>query len=160
MNRREKMMNQQQIKEFITKNLPRHKEFVLATTDGEGRPWVVALNMCYDDKFDIIWHSEKGTEHSKHIGERPEVAICVFSDFEDIGDFGLYIQATAYEITDETELREKLKLRFEQKGKPVPSPTDYLGDSTSRLYCATITRAWVNDQSHSKQEVDLEILRS
>ncbi len=153
-------MNQIEIKEFINENLGRHKEFTLATVDERGEPWVVALNLCYDDQFDIIWHSEKGTEHSKHLAKRPEVAICIFSDFKDIGDFGLYAKARAYEVTDREELVEKLKLRFEKKGKPVPSPTDYSGDSPHRLYCAKITAAWINDQSHAKQVVDLELLRT
>lgn len=153
-------MNQTEIKEFINKNLGRHKEFTLATVDEQGEPWVVALNLCFDDQFDIIWHSERGTEHSKHLVERPVVAICIFSDFEDIGDFGLYAKAQAYEVTDREELAEKLKLRFEGKGKPVPSPIEYSGDSPHRLYCARITDAWINNQSHLKQKVDLELLRT
>jgi uncharacterized protein YhbP (UPF0306 family) len=153
-------MDQQGIKEFITNNLSRHKEFTLATVDDAGLPWVVALNLCYDDNFDIIWHSEKTTEHSKHLIDRPDVAICIFSDFADIGDFGLYAKAKAYEVTDEEELAEKLRRRFMAKGKPVPPTTEYSGDSPHRLYCARITEAWVNDQSHAKQKVDLELLRT
>lgn len=81
------------MQEFILSNLSRVKEFSLATVDQAGEPWVVAINLCYDNQLNIIWHSEKDTEHSKHIRDNPNVAICIYDDFADIGDFGFYAKA-------------------------------------------------------------------
>lgn len=153
-------MDQAQIKDFIVNNLPRNKHFTLATIDDQGVPWAVALKLCYDRQFDVFWQSEKTAAHSRHIADRPDVAICVAGTFGDVGDFGLYARAAAYEVTDEQELAEKLQLRFELKGLLVPSPSDFLGDSPRRLYCAKISQAWINDQNHVKRPVDLAVLRA
>ena len=141
-------------------NLSRVKEFSLATVDQAGEPWVVAINLCYDDQLNIIWHSKKDTQHSKHISNNPNVAICIYDDFTDIGDFGFYAKSQAYEVTDPDELRQLLKIRFESKNKPVPSADEYSGESPDRIYCAALTEAWINDQSKRKQAVDLSIFLS
>lgn len=140
-------------REFILRNLSRIKRFTLGTIDDDGRPWVVELKLAFDENLHIIWHSKKGTEHSKHIAARPDVAICMADDFDDIGDFGLYARARAYEITDEAELAEKLAIRSHHINRPLPLPAAYLGGSPDRLYCAVINEAWVNDQSKIKRRV-------
>jgi uncharacterized protein YhbP (UPF0306 family) len=153
------MNNQEEIKKFITDNIGRHKQFALATVDEQGKPWAVCLNLAYDEKFNIIWKSLKTTEHSKHVSANPDVAICIFSETEGVGDFGLYLKAKAREVTDDEELRRLIDVRFTQKGKPAPDVSEFLGDSPARLYYAEVTEAWVNDDRHLKQVVDLEALR-
>lgn len=141
--------------DFVFDNLPRIKEFSLATIDENELPWVVALNLCYDDNLTVIWHSRKDTKHSRHIQYNPNVAICIYKDFDDIGDFGLYASAQASEVTDPEELEKLLKLRFESKNKPVPSIDAYSGDSPDRIYIAKPSEVWVNDQSKVKRKLDL-----
>ena len=141
--------------DFVFDNLPRIKEFSLATIGRDGQPWVVALNLCYDENLTIIWHSRRDTEHSQHIEQNPNVAICIYDDFDDIGDFGFYAKAHAREVTDPAELAKLLKVRFESKGKPVPPIEDYSGKSPDRIYTATLREAWVNDQSKAKRKLDL-----
>lgn len=145
--------------QFILDNLPRIKEFSLATIDEQGNPWVVALNLCYDKQLNIIWHSRKDTQHSQHILTNPNVAICIYGDFADIGDFGFYAKAIAHEVTDRDELAQLLKLRFESKNKPVPSLDSYSGDSPDRIYYAKLTEAWINDRSKNKKDVSLALLK-
>ncbi len=147
------------MEQFVRDNLARHKQFALATVDETGKPWVVCLNLAYDEKFNFIWKSSKETEHSKHIAANPNVAICVFSETEEVGDFGFYTKALAHEVVDGEELVRLIDLRFTQAGKPTPELSEVSGDSLMRLYYAEIDEAWVNDNRHLKIAVNLDELR-
>ncbi|HSI21261.1 MAG TPA: pyridoxamine 5'-phosphate oxidase family protein [Verrucomicrobiae bacterium] len=151
--------NPESVINFIRTNLPRHKQFALSTVDGSGNPWTVCLNLSFDDELNIIWKSRKDTEHSQHILLHPQVAVCVFSEEEGVGDFGFYAKALAHEVTDLVEIEKCIAIRYLQKGKPAPAMTDFLGDSPDRLYMACLTEAWVNDDSHVKTPVALPILQ-
>lgn len=153
-------MDQNQIKQFISTNIAKIKHVTIGTLDDDGKPWVVVVSLSYDNKYNVIWQSRNDTEHSKYIASRPDVGICIFNNFPDIGNVGIYAKARAYEITDEQELAEKLKIRFDLLGKPVPSPTDFIGDSPMRLYYAEVDEMWINSADFVKREVDLEVLRS
>ncbi|HTE21429.1 MAG TPA: pyridoxamine 5'-phosphate oxidase family protein [Candidatus Limnocylindria bacterium] len=152
-------MNQQEISQFIIDNLGRHKLFTLGTIDGQGNPWVVCLALAYDNQLNIIWQSLKNTEHSKHVRTHPDVAICICSDTPEVGDFGLYLKARAREVSDATELKRLLYVRFAAKASGTPDVSNYRGDAAARLYCAEVTKAWINDESHTKRAVDLNLLR-
>lgn len=143
---------------FIRENIGRHKQFALGTVDSAGQPWVVCLNLAYDDKLNIIWKSEKSTEHSNHIQNNPTVSICIFSETDEVGDFGFYARAVAREITDEEELRQAIKIRFEDKGKLAPPIEEFIGNSKVRLYKAILSDLWLNDDVHEKIKIDLEKL--
>jgi uncharacterized protein YhbP (UPF0306 family) len=153
-------MDQSQIKQFITTNLPRIKHVTLGTLDDEGKPWVVVVGLSYDNKFNVIWQSRKDTMHSQYIAKRPEVGICIFGNLPEVGNVGFYAKAKAREVTDEQELAEKLEVRFSQIGKPVPSPADFVGDSPMRIYYAEIDEAWINSADFVKRAVDLDVLRA
>ena len=152
--------DQNSIANFINNNLARHTQFAIGTIDDNGKPWVVCVNLTVDQKFNFIWKSQKTSEHSKYILKRPAVSICVFSETEDIGDFGYYCQAVAHEVNDEEELKKLLDIRFKQKGKPVPPIEEFLGESNTSLYYAEVSDAWVNDSRHLKVSVDLKTLSS
>lgn len=152
--------DQATIAAFILENLPGHKQFALATADDEGTPWVVGINLTYDKDLRIIWLSRRDALHSRHLVKRPAVSICIFSENETRGDFGLYAYASAREVNDETEVARLIDMRFTQKDKPAPAPSELLGDSPVRLYVAELQKAWINDDSHVKRPVDLAVLRS
>ena len=135
--------NQSEIARFILDNLPRHELCALGTVDGSGNPWVVCVGLTFDKKMNVIWKSSVDAEHSKNILKNPNVAISVFSKTEGIGDFGLYMKGTAREVTNETELREFLDIKYKRKEKEVPSPDSLLGDSKFRIYYAEVKEAWV-----------------
>lgn len=152
-------MNNPEVIQFIKANIGRHKHFALGTVDEEGKPWVVCAALAYDDQFNVIWQSAKDAEHSKHLRASPDVAICIFSDDEEVGNFGIYMKARAREVADHDELNRLLSLRYAHVGKPVPEISQFLGDSPNRLYYAEVTEAWINDDSHVKKQVDLSQLR-
>lgn len=150
--------DQESVARFVLENLSRHGHFAIATTNDDGTPWVVCVNLAYDDGVNFIWRSLKETEHSKNINARPEVAICVFSKTPEVGDFGYYCQATAHEVNDQEELKRLLAFRY--AGREVPPLADFLEDSPGRIYYANVTKAWINDDRHIKTLVDLEVLRN
>ena len=152
--------NQATIAKFVLENLPSHKQCALATTGGNGAPWVVCVNLTYDKQLHFIWKSRTDALHSQYLRERPAVSICVFSENEMRGDFGFYATATAHEVTDSAELEHLIDIRFTQKGKPAPAPNELLGDSPMRLYVAELHEAWINDDQHIKSPVDLDFLRA
>lgn len=151
--------NQISVADFILSNLPTHKQFALSTIDDNNNPWVVCVNLSFDSSVNFIWKSEKSTEHSKYILHKPSVAICVFSDTEEVGGFGYYCKAIAHEVTDKNELNRLLDIRFAKKGKPVPPIYNFLGESPTRIYYADVKEAWVNDNRHLKVSVDLNVLK-
>lgn len=152
--------NQTEVAQFVARRLPHHSHFVLGTTDDTGEPWVVYLGLAFDDELNVIWLSKKNTEHSRHLREHSIVSIGIFSKTKDSGDFGLYCKATAQEVNDEEELKKLLPFYFAPRGKSVPGVTSFLGNGDTRAYKATITEAWVNDDSHVKTAVDLNELRA
>lgn len=152
--------SQAEIADFILKHLPSHSQFALGTVDESGKPWVVCLNLAYDKKLNIIWKSNKNAEHSKHVRGNPNVAVCVFSETKEIGDFGFYSKALAHEVTDESELKDCLDARYKAKGKEAPPLSKFQGESPDRIYIAKLKEAWVTDKSHQKIKVDLEMLRN
>lgn len=153
------MKTQEEVVQLVKDNIGRHKQFVLATVDEQGKPWAVCLNLCYDEQFNVIWKSVKDTEHSKHVRARPDVAICIFSETPELGDFGIYMKARAHEVSDEDEARRLIDLRFTKRGRPTPDVSHFLGDGPERLYYAEVTEAWINTDDHIKTPVDLIHLR-
>lgn len=147
------------IAEFVLHNLIKHKQFALGTTDRDNAPWVVCLNLIFDNRLNFIWKSKLDTLHSNHLINNPEVAICVFSESEDVGDFGFYAKAISHAVTDEEELKQCLQVRYAAQGKETPPINTFLASADQRIYMAEISEAWVNDDRHIKLPVNLQLLR-
>jgi len=150
--------DQRAIARFILDNLPRHKQMAIATVNN-GSPWVVCVSHDVNAQLEIIWVSAADTEHSKNITAHPEVSICIFSQIETIGDFGLYIRGTAQEVTDPSAIQSILAFRSQKRQKPTPDVAEFQAPALMRVYRTTIQQAWVTDQRHQKTVVDLNILR-
>ena len=153
------MKSQEEVKRFITDGLPHHPQCVVATTDDTGQPWAVCVAFGHDNQFNIFWRSVRDTEHSRHLRARPDIAICIFSDTDERGEFGLYLKAKAHEVTDPAEAQRLLEHLAARKNRSPEDPAKYQNPSPLRLYYATVTAAWINDDSHVKTPVDLEVLR-
>ncbi len=149
--------DQQSIAQFVWRELARHKQLSLATVDEQGNPWNVCVNLSYEDDLNIFWKSLTATEHSKHIAVNPNVAICIFSENAEVGDYGLYLSCKAREAVTDEEISYVIKHRYE--GKKTPPIDDFKGASPARLYIAEAVEVWVNDDRHTKTKVDLTVLR-
>ena len=150
--------NQESIAHFVISHMQQHSLLALGTVNSEGYPWLVCLNLYFDPHGTIYWKSQKSAEHSKNIERNPHVSICVFSRAKETGDFGFYSYALAHEMKED-ELHNYMDLRYTKNGEEAPDSSIFLGESTNRVYCAQLTEAWVNDERHIKQRVDLDTLR-
>ena len=151
--------NQVSVSKFILDNLGRHSLMAIATVDNQNLPWVVCVNLSYDNNLNIYWKSATAANHSKNISYNQNVSICIFSHSSEVGDFGFYCKSYAHEVLSEDELKLAIDVKYTKKGLPTPPASDFLDSSNRRMYCAVITEAWINDDRHMKTLVDLDELR-
>lgn len=131
-------MNSAEKAKYIIEN---NNFMVISTADASGKPWVSPVGFVYDDDYNLYWVSYKDALHSNNIKNRTEIAIVIFGQMPE-GDFdGVYIDATAIELDDESELllgtdlfkaRRPQSSRFETK-----SSRDVTDDAPWRMYKAT-----------------------
>jgi nitroimidazol reductase NimA-like FMN-containing flavoprotein (pyridoxamine 5'-phosphate oxidase superfamily) len=55
-----------------------NRYLVLSTADRDGRPWASPVYFAAEGTSRFLWVSRPGSEHSRNIAARPEVAIVVF----------------------------------------------------------------------------------
>ena len=55
-----------------------NRYLVLSTADRDGRPWASPVYFAAEGTDRFLWVSRPGSEHSRNIATRPEVAIVVF----------------------------------------------------------------------------------
>ena len=58
--------------------LTANRYLVLSTADHDGRPWASPVYFAVEGADRFLWVSRQGSEHSRNIAARPEVAIVVF----------------------------------------------------------------------------------
>lgn len=69
---------------------------VLATADGDGRPWSSPVYFAHVGCREFVWVSSPQALHSRNIAVRPEVGIAVFDSAAPIGTGqGVYVSAVA-----------------------------------------------------------------
>jgi general stress protein 26 len=81
----------------------------IATADADGRPWVSPVWFAHDGYREFIWISRPDARHSENIAARPVVSIVIFDSRVpiDTGQ-GVYIEATAEQLTDEAEIERAM----------------------------------------------------
>ncbi len=102
---------------------------VLAVTLDDGTPWAVPVKLQAWDGKAFEWDSKVDTVHSRALAVRPRVALTMYEKESD-RQFGFYATATA-------EL-----VRQDERGYG--------------RYRATVTQAWINDETFQKREVSFE----
>lgn len=85
---------------------------IVATASSDGVPWISPVFYGYDEDYNIYWISDKNSKHSQLIRQNPKVAIVIFNSQapEGEGD-AVYMEAKVYELTDENEVKEGVKIR-------------------------------------------------
>ncbi len=101
---------------------------VLAVALDDGTPWAVPVRIRLQEGNVFEWDSVLTTEHSKALEARPEMAITIFQKLED-SQIGIYAQGRG-------ELVEEFKPGFGR-------------------YRFTAKKAWINDETFRKREIDL-----
>lgn len=118
----------------------------IATSTKDGKPWNSPVYSAFDEEYNFFWASDQNGQHSKNIRENNNVFIVIYDSTapEGTGE-GVYIQAKAYELTDEAEITHALKHLDERVGKKPHSPNGFLGGMPRRVYKAVPKKVWVND---------------
>lgn len=115
----------------------------VATASKAGKPWNSPVAGFWDGSYNLYWFSDKDSIHSKNIRENKDVFIVVYDSTmpEGTGE-GVYIEATACEVTDPSEIQQIVDL---QNGDMCCEAEQVSGDAIHRFYKAVPKEVWVND---------------
>lgn len=121
------MSDKEQLFEFLAAQ----RYMTIAVTLDDGTPWVVPVRIkAWQGKM-FEWDSHTGTEHSKAITARRDVAVSIYTpEAEETIQFGFYGHAIA-----------------EQVGEP--------NEHGIARYRLTVNKSFINDASFKKREVEL-----
>ncbi|WP_062437145.1 pyridoxamine 5'-phosphate oxidase family protein [Herbidospora daliensis] len=103
--------------EAVPRLLAESRYLVLATADGQGRPWATPVFFAAFDENRLFWVSSPDSRHSRNLAERSEVAVTVFDSHAPVGRAeALYLEATASPADDPAAAVAALNARL-PKGK-------------------------------------------
>lgn len=119
----------------------------LGTADAEGRPWATPVWFAHAGYRDYFWISKPGARHSRNLAVRPEVGIVIFDSTVPPGTGGgLYLEATAAEVTDDLESGvDVFARRSVEQGAGTFTVADVTGDAPHRLFRATASAHYLLD---------------
>lgn len=129
----------------------------LATTDGEGRPWVTPVEFACDDALRFYWTSHLDARHSRNLRTNPRAALSIFDSAQAPGVHapvqGLYAEGPVEELggTDLEALLPTLGrwLEWRDAARAISrqaSTTDSSGDDTPwRTYRLTTEEMYALD---------------
>lgn len=122
----------------------------VATVSAEGNPWntpVTAFRFKASPVF--YWASWRDAQHSQNIRANGRVFIVAYDSTPADGKMGhgVYMDATATELTDESEVLQAA-LVFEGDKYKLSDGTQYLGDHPLRIYKASPINLWINGDMH------------
>jgi len=138
----------------------------IATVSKDGKPWNSPVYSAFDENYNFYWASWKENQHSKNIRENNNVFIVVYDSTvpEGTGE-GVYIQAKAYELDDEKEIKLALGYldgRVNKRKDSKKRIAQFQGDKPRRIYKAVPDKVWVNGEGDingeyidMRMEVDL-----
>jgi len=132
----------------------------LATATKDGAPWNAPVWAASDEAYHFFWVSTKYARHSQNIRANPRIAMVVYDStaLPNTGK-GIYMEARAYELTDEHECREALAC-LQRRGWERPPSVDMVVGATLRgVYKAVPEKIWISaDDEHGfdgRVEVDM-----
>ncbi|HEU5187951.1 MAG TPA: pyridoxamine 5'-phosphate oxidase family protein [Candidatus Saccharimonadales bacterium] len=122
----------------------------VATVSAQGEPWntpVTAFRFKGSDA--LYWASWRETQHSQNIRANGRAFIVAFDSTPANGKVGhaVYIEATATELTDESEVLQAA-LVFEGDKYKMSDGSQYLGEHPLRMYKAVPNKIWINGDMH------------
>lgn len=125
----------------------------LSTADADGRPWATPVWFAERDAREFVWVSRPGTQHSRNITDRPEVALVVFDSTVAVGSaIAVYIEAVAAEVPEAERAGALAVFNARSVARGNPSwPESAVTDAAQfRLYRATASRVWVLDEHEQR----------
>jgi nitroimidazol reductase NimA-like FMN-containing flavoprotein (pyridoxamine 5'-phosphate oxidase superfamily) len=124
--------------------LDRIEHATIATVSADGRPWNTPVYFARDrDSF--YWISRRNAQHSTNIRHNGLAFVVIFdSSRDDSTGAGVYIEATATELTNEGEIHGALERIYRRREKPVPPVSHFFSGSTHAAYHAQAVSVWSN----------------
>jgi nitroimidazol reductase NimA-like FMN-containing flavoprotein (pyridoxamine 5'-phosphate oxidase superfamily) len=130
---------------------------VLATANGDGRPWASPVWFAHDGYRDFYWISRPGARHSGNLTGRADVGAVFFdSTVAPLKGKAVYVEATASEVP-EAELEhgvETYSARSQAQGIEPLGVEDVTGSGQFRLYRARATAHYVLSSRDERIPVD------
>ncbi|MEK7517160.1 MAG: pyridoxamine 5'-phosphate oxidase family protein [Patescibacteria group bacterium] len=122
----------------------------IATSSKGGAPWNSPVYSAFDEDYNFFWASWKENQHSKNIRENNQVFIVIYDATvpEGTGE-GVYIQAKAYELDNEREIKHALSYldgRVSKKKDPKTRVAEFQGNKPRRVYKAVPEKVWINGE--------------
>jgi len=118
----------------------------IATSTKDGKPWNSPVYSAFDEDYNFYWASDYNGQHSKNIKENPNIFLVIYDSTasEGTGE-GVYVQAKAYELSDENEILHALEVLDKRVGKTKERNAKvFLGDYPRRVYKAVPEIFWMN----------------
>jgi general stress protein 26 len=118
----------------------------IASVTKDGLPWNSPVFSYYDDDYNFYWGTHKDSQKAQNIRENSNVFLVIYDSTVAPGTGeGVYIKATAEQITEPNEVKRVFELL---KNRHATEFWDFaaLGDNGPiRLYKAVPQQAWMND---------------
>ena len=125
--------------------LLRIRNAALATVTPAGHPWNTPVFVAVAADLSFYWSSLRDAAHSRNIAANPAVMLALFdSTAPDDTGAGLYVTATARELSEESEIRFGLEQLAARKHEAATDPAAFAGRHPHRVYCATPETIWTN----------------
>ncbi len=119
----------------------------IATVSKDGQPWNSPVYSAFDEQYNFYWASWKDNQHSKNIVDNPSVFLSIYDSTvpEGTGE-GVYIQASAHELSDSEEIKKALALLYTRKNQDPEKrkSEEFLGNYPRRVYKAVPEKIWMN----------------
>jgi hypothetical protein len=137
-----------------------HRYLVIATADQDNQPWAVPVQQVPLADGRLTWLSSKSARHSQNIVLNAKTSGTLFSVSVVDGEVSLFLEGTSQVIEDEIDLKNVINERHGTSTHHRPTVEELTGDAEYRFYSFTPTAIWINDETHTKTEVKLNLLRS
>lgn len=136
-------MNDEQTRQILEST----RYATISTVDEDGLPWAAPVWYVLDEQNNIYWWSPKDSQHSKNIANNSKCYITLFdSSLPEGKGVGLYIRATALEVSDEAEIKTAISLYNSTTEIFNLNLDTCTGEAPTRIYKAIPSRIWVNGE--------------
>ncbi len=129
-------------KEIIEKIL----YITIASVSKDGEPWNAPVFSAYDQDYNFYWGTYKDSQKAQNIRHDGKVFLVIYDSTVPSGaGEGVYIKATAKELSEPAEVRQAFDLLKARHTAPFWEFAAVQDGGPIRLYRATPERAWMND---------------
>lgn len=118
----------------------------IASVTEDGMPWNSPVFTAYDEDFNFYWGTHVDSQKAKNIRANGNVFLVIYDSTVPSGTGeGVYIQATARQISDPDEVKRVFDLLKQRHATPFWDLAAVGKEGPIRLFKATPQQAWMND---------------